>query len=403
MQSIKIILCGNEENDGIIQYLKSRDIPNAEFISRDKLSETDGNIIVIAYFRNEQEYIDEILQNSHKIVKVYEIMPFSFEESTAKSIANKAYSALTMAGIDVVKVKSDEFLKEAEKKATVKELFTSIAKYVYEDIYQLFVDIDDIKANMINYTKEHPIVEFTCSHNMMMLTDEFGMTPAMYFVLHDREFMTDCLSSADRKALFKQKNIFGHSILDIACLSSFEKFKDIIIEFDFDNAQYASVENENDSKKSSNTKKAVIGIGTVAAAVGALVITKNPKSLKIAKNAFKVAGGSAAKSAGKRVAKSGGKKVAKFGAKKTWKIAKKFIGETSNTLGNIGSIHSVLSVCIPKHEHKNSSVPDTDHVLKTTFNINRQQVIYDIENTQEDSALLEAYKRKIYAIKGSVK
>lgn len=96
MQNIKIVFCGDEPDEGIIEYLKSRDISNAEFISRDKLSVADGDIIVIAYFRNEQEYIDEILQNSHKIVKVYEIMPFSFEGSMAKSIANKAYSALTL-------------------------------------------------------------------------------------------------------------------------------------------------------------------------------------------------------------------------------------------------------------------------------------------------------------------
>lgn len=406
MYTINIMDYGDNRIDDIINYLKKQQIPNVEFISENEFSAADYGVIIVASFRNGQEYVDKILQNSNKIITIYEIMPFSFECEESITNSKKAYSRLKSAGINIVKVESDETYKTVGKTAKLSEIFTYITEHICEDIYHSLTHIDAIKNNMVNYsdeikknmityTKEHSVTEFTSSRYAMMLTDNFGMTPTMYFVLYDRDFKTDCLSSEDKKNLLKQKNIFGHSIMDIACLSSFEQFKSISEQFELKEVQDICSTSKNNSKKSIE-KKEVAKIATLLClTIGAAFIARNPRLLKST-------GKNIAHLTEKRLTKSTKKYIAKTAGKESLNITK-IIHKGANTISDVGKIkggfYAVNSLFTPKHKHKDNSFSKANSALEYTFELNRGKIMYDIDNTKEDSALLEEYKRKISALK----
>lgn len=92
--------------------------------------------------------------------------------------------------------------------------------------------IADIKDNMPSYCKENPIEYFTNSVEMMRLSDKYDMTPAMYFVLYGYDFNISILSCDDKISLMNHKNVFHHSILDIASLASFSQYHNIKLMLD---------------------------------------------------------------------------------------------------------------------------------------------------------------------------
>lgn len=87
--------------------------------------------------------------------------------------------------------------------------------------------IDNLKNSMMNDTMTHSIEEFTSSKDFMMLQDFFGMTPGMYFIMYNRDFDMTNYDLEYKNSILQCKNVFGHSIVDIAAFISLQKYRDI--------------------------------------------------------------------------------------------------------------------------------------------------------------------------------
>lgn len=356
------------------KYLINKKFANTKCILPGEISATQGNIVVIAYFNTISEYIDEILKNANKIKKVYEVRALKQEEINYKVNLNKANSDLKSAGIDVVSIDIEKNINTTTTYDEITEIAKQPTEYIYDDIHTLFVDVDDIKANMIKYTKEWQISEFTSYNSMMTLTDEFQMTPAMYFVLYERRFEFNSLNPDYKRKLYSQRNIFGHNIIDIASLSSFEVWENIRKEFDFD---YKLI---GDDKDNNNHKK--IPIGKIAEALG--------------------------------VVAAGGYSIYKRDPTAVVKLVKKGVNTfKSNPMTQINSVASTTETVIraitgifgvTDSFHQNSQYDVTASAsnqisdLEYEFKFNRQMIIDDIEKQEKSSALLNVYKSKLSAI-----
>lgn len=83
---------------------------------------------------------------------------------------------------------------------------------------------DKIKCTLMTDTEKMPVSHFTSSGEFMIFQDDFGMTPAMYFVLYGRDFDTNALNSGYKEQFINCRNIFRHNILEIASLLPYSKY-----------------------------------------------------------------------------------------------------------------------------------------------------------------------------------
>lgn len=92
--------------------------------------------------------------------------------------------------------------------------------------------IYDLKKSMMNDTMTHSIEKFTLSKDFMILQDFFGMTPGMYLIMYNRDFDITNYDLKYKNSILQCKNVFGHSIIDIAAFISLQKYYDIKLMLD---------------------------------------------------------------------------------------------------------------------------------------------------------------------------